>query len=60
MTVIERFRDQLQLTRVNPLVSSPILISDFCEKFFLMTETFNVVITDKYKFCFITYMVYKL
>lgn len=52
----DRFRDQLQITRVSSLVSSSILSSDFCEKFFFMTETLNVVITDKYKLCFITYM----
>lgn len=31
----DRFRDQLQITRVSSLVSSSILSSDFCEKFFL-------------------------
>lgn len=31
----DRFRDQLQITRVSPLVSSSILSSDFCEKVFL-------------------------
>lgn len=41
----DRFRDQLQITRVSPLAYSSILSSDLCEKLFFYDRD-NVVITE--------------